>query len=102
MYAVVQGTKVFTLLPPCDTFRMHLQKYPVAQYTPDQEGRLVPRLTQPLQEVVWCPINPYPEGALHRHPEYRAGRVRGVPLSSFVEPWHSVEVWGDIDRWLLW
>ncbi|KAG2450153.1 hypothetical protein HYH02_000255 [Chlamydomonas schloesseri] len=32
LYAVVRGTKVFTLLPPCDAFRMRLRRFPAATY----------------------------------------------------------------------
>ncbi|KAG2442712.1 hypothetical protein HXX76_002795 [Chlamydomonas incerta] len=32
LYAVVRGTKVFTLLPPCDAFRMRLRRFPAASY----------------------------------------------------------------------
>ena len=33
MYAVLSGTKVFTLLPPCDVWRMGMQRYPAARWT---------------------------------------------------------------------
>lgn len=33
MYAVLTGTKVFTLLPPCDVWRMGIQRYPAARWT---------------------------------------------------------------------
>ncbi|PNW85197.1 hypothetical protein CHLRE_03g175750v5 [Chlamydomonas reinhardtii] len=32
LYAVVRGTKVFTLMPPCDAFRMRLRRFPAASY----------------------------------------------------------------------
>jgi hypothetical protein len=62
LYAVVAGTKVFTLLPPSDLYRMYLAKYPAARFTPGPDGRLVPVLKQPAEQVMWCPVEPQPEG----------------------------------------
>ncbi|EFJ41711.1 hypothetical protein VOLCADRAFT_107592 [Volvox carteri f. nagariensis] len=34
LYAVIRGTKLFTLLPPCDVYRMYLTRCPAAVYMP--------------------------------------------------------------------
>ncbi|GIL73316.1 hypothetical protein Vretimale_4886 [Volvox reticuliferus] len=34
LYAVIRGTKVFSLLPPCDAYRMYLTRCPAACYMP--------------------------------------------------------------------
>jgi jumonji domain-containing protein 7 len=39
LYAVITGTKIFTLLPPSDVWRMGLRKHPAARWAPErQEG----------------------------------------------------------------
>jgi peptidyl-lysine (3S)-dioxygenase / protease len=74
---VVSGTKVFTLLPPAEAYRMHLREYRVATFAPRErqanaEGcraedahetpvrsmELRPVLRQPEQRVQWCPVDP--------------------------------------------
>ena len=47
---VCREPQVFTLLPPADVWRMGLRRYPVATYR-REDGRLVPRLEDPPQEV---------------------------------------------------
>lgn len=37
LYGVVRGTKIFTLLPPCDVYRMYLVRCPAATYVPYRE-----------------------------------------------------------------
>ncbi|KXZ56896.1 hypothetical protein GPECTOR_1g808 [Gonium pectorale] len=37
LYAVLRGTKTFTLLPPCDAYRMYLTRAPAASYMPYTE-----------------------------------------------------------------
>ncbi|KAG2496262.1 hypothetical protein HYH03_005495 [Edaphochlamys debaryana] len=66
LYAVIRGTKVFTLLPPCDAFRMYLERCPAASYLPRCE---VPPGAQ------WREVSPEPgraPGAAGRHGEQGA------------------------------
>lgn len=58
LYAQIRGTKIFTLLPPCEVYRMHMRTYPAATYAPGAGGRLVPVLQQPQRMVAWCPVDP--------------------------------------------
>ena len=57
IYVVIQGTKDFTLLPPCASSRLHFGVYPHAKYSPGATGNLVPRLTTPLSTVEWSPVD---------------------------------------------
>ena len=56
MYAVVAGTKRFTLLPPCERYRMHMMQVPAAVYRPQHDGSLDLELERPERLVSWCPI----------------------------------------------
>ncbi|PNH11941.1 JmjC domain-containing protein E [Tetrabaena socialis] len=38
LYAVIRGTKRFSLLPPCDAYRMYLTRHPAASYMPYSEA----------------------------------------------------------------
>lgn len=87
LYAMVSGHKTFRLLPPSDSYRMALRRYPLAVYCPtvlqSEEGtvdpagiddiiagtagmglegvkkvELTPRLAEPHQEVLWSSITP--------------------------------------------
>ncbi len=40
IYAVVRGVKSFTLLPPCDAYRLRTRPYPVARYRHNPSGQL--------------------------------------------------------------
>lgn len=40
MYAVIRGTKSFTLLPPCDAYRLYVQQCPVAKHEDRRSGEL--------------------------------------------------------------
>ncbi len=42
--------QIFSLMPPADGWRMHLRRYPVAQYR-RRGSRLVPELADPPQQV---------------------------------------------------
>lgn len=61
LYAVVAGEKVFTLLPPCDSFRMHLQQYPVASYEDSSNG--LQAVLQQDSNVLWSPIEDLADGS---------------------------------------
>ncbi|GIL42659.1 hypothetical protein Vafri_605 [Volvox africanus] len=37
LYAVIRGTKIFSLLPPCDAYRMYLTRCPAACYMPRRD-----------------------------------------------------------------
>ena len=55
IYAVITGEKTFTLLPPCDAYRMHLAHYPLASCCDTSEGlRVIPSLDN--EQVLWSPI----------------------------------------------
>lgn len=66
VYAVVAGTKVFTLLPPCDAYRLALASLPAASFQPDGDsggeggGALVPVLEPGGRRVTWSPVDPDP------------------------------------------
>ena len=49
MYAVVRGTKLFTLLPPADAYRLHMQQYSVARYQQHGPGDLRLVMQEPRQ-----------------------------------------------------
>ena len=54
LYAVVAGEKVFTLLPPSDSYRMQLQQFPVATYHDALHG--LQAVLEPDSTVLWSPI----------------------------------------------
>lgn len=102
LYAVVTGEKTFTLLPPCDAYRMQLMHYPVACCTDTPHGlRVVPS----GYEVLWSPIEDLaitPCSSQHHHhfPDYfdpvlpkplrvtvKAGEILYLPSLW----WHQVE-----------
>ena len=104
LYAVVTGEKTFTLLPPCDAYRMHLAQYPVAAYSNTPQGlQIVP--SPDGEQVLWSPIedlasNNSSEGYRQQHPAYfdpllpkpfrvtvKAGEVLYLPSLW----WHQVE-----------
>ena len=47
VYAVVRGVKSFTLLPPCDAYRLRMQPHPIARYQQDPNGQLDLVLDEP-------------------------------------------------------
>ena len=51
IYAVVRGTKTFTLLPPADAYRLHMQPFPMARYQQQGLGKLRLAMVEPMQ--VW-------------------------------------------------
>lgn len=55
LYAVITGEKIFTLLPPCDAYRMHLAHYPLATCTDSPHGLHVTP-SGDSQQVLWCPV----------------------------------------------
>ena len=57
MYGMVSGSKTFTLLPPCDSYRLHKQQVPVARYRLDKVQGWSLQLQQPEEQVSWCPID---------------------------------------------
>ncbi|PRW58748.1 jmjC domain-containing 7 isoform X1 [Chlorella sorokiniana] len=73
IYAVVAGSKTFTLLPPADIYRMRLRQYASATYQPqggaaaDQEAvvsgavPLTPVLDPTGETVLWSSIPPAPD-----------------------------------------
>lgn len=62
LFAVISGSKTFTLLPPADVFRLAIAEYPVARY--EAQGSdlrcctLELKPQSPEQKVRWCPIDP--------------------------------------------
>ncbi|KAL3150254.1 hypothetical protein ABBQ32_000107 [Trebouxia sp. C0010 RCD-2024] len=55
IYAVVTGEKTFTLLPPCDAYRMHLAQYPIAMCCDTPQGlQVVP--SSDSEQLLWSPI----------------------------------------------
>ncbi|GLI69169.1 hypothetical protein VaNZ11_013738, partial [Volvox africanus] len=51
LYAVIRGTKVFSLLPPCDAYRMYLTRCPAASYMPRRDV---------LRGAVYGEVSPQP------------------------------------------
>jgi jumonji domain-containing protein 7 len=49
IYAVVRGSKTFTLLPPADAYRLHMQLFPVARYQQHGLGELRLVMQEPKQ-----------------------------------------------------
>lgn len=102
LYAVVAGEKVFTLLPPCDSFRMHLRQYPVASHE-EESGGLQPVL-QTDSSVLWSPIEDLADKScrhsLQKYPLYSDPELP-KPMRVTVRPgevlflpslwWHQVE-----------
>lgn len=104
LYAVVTGEKTFTLLPPCDAYRMHLAHYPMASCMNTPEG-LQMQPSGDDQQVLWSPIEDLsgaPCSTEHQHdfPAYfdpslprpyrvtvKAGEVLYLPSLW----WHQVE-----------
>ncbi len=62
LYAVVAGAKTFTLLPPCDVYRLAMRPYRSATYRPvaDPDGgmHLRPALHDPPEHVAWSSVDP--------------------------------------------
>ena len=104
LYAVVTGEKTFTLLPPCDAYRMHLAHYPVATCCDTPQGlQIVP--SPDGEQVMWSPIEDLAsedsnEEYKRQHPTYfdpwlpkpfrvtvRAGEILYLPSLW----WHQVE-----------
>lgn len=59
--------QVFYLLPPCDAYRMALTSLPLASFSPDDEGRLVPVLEEGGEGfspslVTWSSVEAEPAG----------------------------------------
>lgn len=59
LYAVTAGQKVFTLLPPCDSYRLYMQEYPVGKYI-RQNGKLALMLQEGSDYVRWSSVDPVP------------------------------------------
>eukprot|EP00210_Caulerpa_lentillifera_P005326 g5089.t1 len=57
IYVVLNGCKIFTLLPPCATNRLHFGSYLHAQYKPDDMGKLTSKITLPEQVIDWSPVD---------------------------------------------
>jgi len=54
------------------------RSYPLAEYTRGEHGQLHPRLVEPRQEVLWSPVNPYPQdtdAAVAQFPRYFGGQA---------------------------
>lgn len=70
IYSVVQGEKVFKLLPPLEVWRMYMKEYPSARWTRDRQGW---RAVRDGGVVPWCPIpfgsNPTSEAAM-KYPHF--------------------------------
>ena len=73
LYGIVSGSKTFRLLPPTESYRMALRRYPLATYRPagspatNIDGNsaslptaLEPVLEHPREEVLWSAITPQP------------------------------------------
>jgi len=76
LYAVISGSKTFTLLPPAEVYRMHLQRCRLAEYVRGADGTLRAAPVEPPAEVLWCPVEPYPTDpakAEARFPNYFGG-----------------------------
>ena len=57
VYCVVSGSKTFTLLPPCDSYRLHKRRVPIARYAVDEKTGWSLQRQEPEQHVCWCPID---------------------------------------------
>lgn len=102
LYGVVTGEKIFTLLPPCDSFRMYLNKYPSGAWKDTPHGlQAVPHVDC---EVQWSSIEDLADGSssqdLQQNPLYhdpalpKPMRVRLRPGELLFLPsmwWHQVE-----------
>ena len=77
LYAVVRGTKTFLLLPPCEAYRLHVQRFPVHQYA-EAGGGVVLRPKDPPESIPWSPVDPCPP------PEQLAQAARDYPC--FFDP----------------
>jgi len=59
IYVVVRGCKIVRLLPPTESYRMQLKRYPVATYEEDGRGGLALNRNRDDNEVVlWSSIMP--------------------------------------------
>ena len=56
MYGLVSGSKTFTLLPPCDSYRLHKREVPVARYRHGAAGWSL-AMEEPEHSVSWCPLD---------------------------------------------
>jgi jumonji domain-containing protein 7 len=60
LFAVLRGSKTFTLLPPHESFRLGLEPFPAARWRPDGRGGLVavPEGPPPGRRVLWTALDP--------------------------------------------
>ncbi|KAK9721492.1 hypothetical protein K7432_003373 [Basidiobolus ranarum] len=58
IYAVIAGTKIFTLLPPTDYYCLHEKEYPAATWAKDHNGEFVIKPEVPETMVPWISLDP--------------------------------------------
>lgn len=114
IYAVVTGEKTFTLLPPCDAYRMHLAHYPTATCCDTPQGlQVIP--SPDSEQVLWSPIEDLAshdcsEEYKQQYPAYfnpllpkpfrvtvRAGEILYLPSLW----WHQVEQTAGTDNMVI-
>jgi len=61
LYAVVSGRKIFTIMPPVDSWRLYTKSFPAAEWRRGEGGQgFVTHDLEPATEVPWIQVNPYP------------------------------------------
>ena len=92
LYVVLRGAKVFTLLPPPASFRMHMTKYPQATYHM-VDSQLVPMIDDPYQTVLWSAVDPL--GRQWPSPQFESCKQPCSACYKITLPHDSF--WGGVD-----
>ncbi|PRP89286.1 hypothetical protein PROFUN_02160 [Planoprotostelium fungivorum] len=58
IYAVVKGTKTFTLLPPTDLPFLYVDRFIGARYSREDSGKFRIKEDEPREEIPWIPVDP--------------------------------------------
>ena len=88
LFAVVAGEKQFTLMPPCDVYRLYMRDFPAAQFERSDTGALQAKLSQPLSQVRWTPIDPFCPASSEQHSNFSLyyGEELPEPFEVAVQP----------------
>lgn len=79
IYVVLHGSKKFTLLPPCDRYRLDMREVPVARYTES----LLLQPVEPKQTITWAATGS--EWSIRRNQSAKLLQDSALPAPLVVE-----------------